>query len=429
MRIRRLMLLGTLCSRAVRVRGFATVSGLAVAGPRLPAPLVQRAWHGGGLRAPPRMLCVLSSPPSPASDLPEGVAVNAEGVPVDEDGVPLSKNAIKKLKKAAATAAKKAQKAAQKAAEVAAAGGDEAAANGVGGDAEGSAADEPPAPYSFTDIGVLMSTATAEEQRRVYAPIRDLGTPNYLPTGEEVWVRGRLSKVRAAASNCFLVLRAQGQFSVQAVFFKDKTTPAQSKAMLSALGGLTEESIVDVRGKLVEAQVTACSQSNVELQIIDLVLISSSLPKLPFEIDDAGRTEADILASEGSERPFPRIGQARRRACAAAPVPPRQCRRATHPHRAPCAMRHACFVRPRTHRAATPSSSTPPTSPHGAFAGPAAQFAVAGPARTGEPVHSPRPVSRTPHPHPFSRPPTHCHSALPCLEPREARRARDVTNA
>ena len=41
-------------------------------------------------------------------------------------------------------------------------------------------------------------------------------------------------------------------------------------------------------------------------------MVSSSLPKLPFEIDDAGRAESEIVASEGTERPFPRIGQDQR---------------------------------------------------------------------------------------------------------------------
>jgi aspartyl-tRNA synthetase len=79
--------------------------------------------------------------------------------------------------------------------------------------------------------------------------------------------------------------------------------------MLEALNGLTEESIVDVHGKLVEATVTGCSQNNVEIQLIDAVLISAADPKLPFEIDDAAKSEAEIVESEGTDRPFARIGQ------------------------------------------------------------------------------------------------------------------------
>ena len=242
----------------------------------------------------PRMMCTV----------PVGAAAVVDGVAVDENGEPLSKNALKKLAKAAQVAKKKAEKAAAKAA----AGGAEEQGGGGGGGGPAADAPEPAAPYSFVDAGVLMSTATPEEQRRVYAPIRELGT-GVAPAGQEVWVRGRVSTLRAGSSNCFLVLRGQGQYSVQVVFFKDKATPLQSKAMLEALGGLTEESVLDVRGTLVAADVKSCSQSSVELQLIEAVLISAAAPKLPFEIADAGRSEAEIAASEGSERPFPRIGQ------------------------------------------------------------------------------------------------------------------------
>jgi len=154
-----------------------------------------------------------------------------------------------------------------------------------------------------------MSDASAEEQQRVYSPIASLGAPSGVSAGSDVWVRGRLYKLRAGSNNCFIVLRSQGQYTVQACFFKDKATPQQSKAMLSSLGTLTEESIIDVRGQLVEATVTGCSQSAVEIQIAEVVVISASEPKLPFEIDEAARSEAEIVASQDSERPFARLGQ------------------------------------------------------------------------------------------------------------------------
>ena len=87
----------------------------------------------------------------------------------------------KKLAKAAQVAKKKAEKAAAKAA----AGGAEEQGGGGGGGGPAADAPEPAAPYSFVDAGVLMSTATPEEQRRVYAPIRELGT-GVAPAGQEV---------------------------------------------------------------------------------------------------------------------------------------------------------------------------------------------------------------------------------------------------
>ena len=244
---------------------------------------------------------------SSEADRIPGVTYDADGVAVDDQGAPLSKNALKKLQKAAAVAAKKAAKAAEKAANAQAA--SVAAAADDSDDEE-----EPPASYRFVNPGILMSSATPEEQlQRQYTMISDLGVPGGdASPGQEVWVRGRLSVLRAGANNCFLVLRSQGKYTVQACFFKDKKTPKQSKSMLGDLGSLTEESIIDVRGTIAEADVKSCSQSNVELQITEVVLISAAEPKLPFEIADAGRSEADIVASEDTERPFPRIGQDQR---------------------------------------------------------------------------------------------------------------------
>ena len=127
-----------------------------------------------------------------------------------------------------------------------------------------------------------MSDANHEVQQRAYVAIRELGTPTGVLAGQEVWVRGRLSTLRAGSSNAFLVLRSQGQYTVQACFFKSKETPSQSKAMLASLGALTEESIVDVRGKLVEATVNGCSQSNVEVQISEVVLVRHAQEATPL---------------------------------------------------------------------------------------------------------------------------------------------------
>jgi hypothetical protein len=256
------MLLSSVVARA-RCLHVPSVLPRATAAPRVSTSLAT-AMSPRLLRQPMvRMMCTAERIP--------GVTYNDEGVAVNDDGEPLSKTALKKAAKLAATAAKKAAKKAEKAASA----GDENQGGGTQA-AEIRAEDEPAAPYSFSAPGVLMSDASLEVQQRVYSTIRDLGTPTGVPAGQEVWVRGRLSTLRAGASNAFLVLRSQGQYTVQACFFKSKETPNQSKAMLLALAGLTEESIVDVRGSLVDATVKGCSQSNVEIQIADVVLVSSA---------------------------------------------------------------------------------------------------------------------------------------------------------
>lgn len=145
---------------------------------------------------------------------------------VDENGVPLSKNAIKKLQKAAALAQKKAQKVAAKSVE------QQDAATTVEGD---EATEEAPAMFSFSTPGLLMSDAAAASSTRVYSAIHELGAASGPAAGAEVWVRGRLYRVRGKGNQCFLVLRERGQFTVQACFFHDKSVPTQSKAMLAFL--------------------------------------------------------------------------------------------------------------------------------------------------------------------------------------------------
>lgn len=188
--------------------------------------------------------------------------LNADGVPVDENGQPLSKNALKKLLKAQAVAAKKAEKAAAKAAS-----GDAGDAGSSGVEGGATAAEEPPAAYSFGELVVNSATV---DTGRVYRKVGELGSPGGPGVGDEVWVRGRLYRLRAKGNQCFLVLRASGQYTVQGTFFKDKETPAQSKEMLRWLGDLTEESIVDVRGVLKEATVYGCSQDNVEIAMTEV---------------------------------------------------------------------------------------------------------------------------------------------------------------
>jgi len=142
-----------------------------------------------------------------------------------------------------------------------------------------------------------------------YEQVGSLGAADGPPIGSEVLVRGRLASLRVQGNSAFLVVRSSALYTVQAVFFKDKATPVQSKEMLARLKRLTCESVVEVRGVLSEAEVLACSQKNVELAISKVTLVSAAEPKLPFELIDAARSEAEVDESEKTDRPFPRLGQ------------------------------------------------------------------------------------------------------------------------
>jgi len=127
-----------------------------------------------------------------------------------------------------------------------------------------------------------------------------------------VWLRCRVQAVRATGSACFLVLR-QGAFStVQAVLFKDKSSPEAAKAtsaMIKWLAALPAETVVDLEGVPVAAAVKACSRGDVEVAVQRCFAVSRPTLTLPFSVEDASRPEREVEASQLTERPFPRLGQ------------------------------------------------------------------------------------------------------------------------
>jgi aspartyl-tRNA synthetase len=79
--------------------------------------------------------------------------------------------------------------------------------------------------------------------------------------------------------------------------------------MIQYLKSLTVESIIDIQGTLSEANVKSCSVSHVELSIQRIHCVAKATPVLPFLVEDAARSEAEVEASQDTERPFPRLGQ------------------------------------------------------------------------------------------------------------------------
>lgn len=268
---------------------------------------------GAHLRVPAvRVQCSASGIQSGAVE--EGPLLDAEGNPVptdasgaylDAEGAPLSKSALKKMRKAMQVAAKKAANKAAKAAANAGGGGG-GTAEGVG--PGGSSVEESPAPFTFDDLGIIRS-AHSQPAGLEYATVPSLGAEGGASAGDRVRVRGRLAAIRQQGNSCFMVLRTGALHTVQAVFFKDKSRPLQSREFLSRLGKLTEESVIEIEGELGEATVTGCSQQNVEIQIQHVLLVSAAAPKLPFELEDAARSDDQVTASQSTDRPFPIIGQ------------------------------------------------------------------------------------------------------------------------
>ena len=127
----------------------------------------------------------------------------------------------------------------------------------------------------FGDFSLI---ASQSETGRKYVDVETLGKEGGPKDGDVVWVRGRVSSVRAKGNACFMVLRSGVFNTVQACHFKDKENPEESKKMIKYAGSLALESIVDIMGVVVAADVKSCSVSNVELQIKRIYAVSNSEP-------------------------------------------------------------------------------------------------------------------------------------------------------
>lgn len=124
--------------------------------------------------------------------------------------------------------------------------------------------------------------------------------------GSQIWVRARVAPVRVKGKSTFVVLRQHSLNTIQAVKFKSKEDDSATE-IGKFFKGLALESLVDVCGTIVEAQVSGCTQSNVELQIERAYCVSEAAATLPFLLADAQRSEKDIEESQQTDRPYVRV--------------------------------------------------------------------------------------------------------------------------
>ncbi|CAK9118648.1 unnamed protein product [Durusdinium trenchii] len=142
-----------------------------------------------------------------------------------------------------------------------------------------------------------------------FTSVNSLGVDGISPEiGAEVWIRARVATIRVKGKSTFVVLRQNSLHTVQACKFKEKEDGGESAAAVARFfKSISLESIVDVCGVLAEANVSSCTQNNVELQIRRVFCVSHAAQQLPFLLADAQRSEEEILASQGSKRPFVRV--------------------------------------------------------------------------------------------------------------------------
>merc|ERR1711935_278915 len=202
-------------------------------------------------------------------------------VVLGEDGQPLSKNQIKNLEKAKKKAAEKeakAQLAAQK-------------------KAEKEAADNVPIREisSETDAyGELPLICSKTYNSKVFTEIGELSVDL---EGQDVLVRSRLHNVRKTGPVLFMVLR-KGFKNVQAVAFGSDTI---TKELVKYINKIPRESLIDVYGKVTkpDEEIKSCSQSQVEIQVTRVHVVSRSETVLPIQLEDCMRFCANQVEEEG----------------------------------------------------------------------------------------------------------------------------------
>lgn len=118
------------------------------------------------------------------------------------------------------------------------------------------------------------------------AATRPTASPLGFRTFAQVTIRARLQTSRGKGKSAFLVLR-ENNTTAQAVLFVDNQTV--SKGMVKYASAISKESIVDVTGVVSKPAepIASCSQSDVELKVTSIHVVSAAQP-LPFEIADAG---------------------------------------------------------------------------------------------------------------------------------------------
>ena len=122
---------------------------------------------------------------------------------------------------------------------------------------------------------------------RTWTAVGDLDAP---AAGSTVWLRARLANARQQSAKLgFLVLR-QRLRTVQLV--------VQGKDLCAFAAGLPTESVVDVLATvtLPPAPIDGCTQSAVELSVERLYAVSMAMPRLPLQVEDAARSEAEVEA-------------------------------------------------------------------------------------------------------------------------------------
>ena len=161
----------------------------------------------------------------------------------------------------------------------------------------------------YPPMGDMSRIMSRSRTGRTFSKVSDLTVDQ---AGSTVWLRGRLHSIRMKGGSCFLVLRQDSFHTVQACYFKNnnKDRPVEeTQKMVQYLKSLTVESILDIEGTVVPAEVKSCSVQTVELVLHRVHTVSRAAAILPFLVQDAARSDQQVDDSQDTDRPFARLGQ------------------------------------------------------------------------------------------------------------------------
>ena len=225
-------------------------------------------------------LHAFSAPGGSAAEAPApaaGAAPAAEAAPAGGETAPLAKNAAKNAAKAEEKRKKEEEKERKRrereAAQQKKLAGPEVPSLTIGNFMD----------HSFGTLSINSAGVTG----RTWTAVGDLDAS---AAGTKVWLRARLANSRQQSAKLgFLVLR-QRLRTVQLV--------VQGKDMCAFAAGLPTESVVDVQATVTvpPAPIDGCTQSAVELSVERLYAVSMAMARLPLQVEDAARSEAEVEA-------------------------------------------------------------------------------------------------------------------------------------
>ena len=149
----------------------------------------------------------------------------------------------------------------------------------------------------YSDLGGVQ---TAYSVKRQWTRVSDLTAAL---VGQKVWMRARVQSTRMKGKGGFLVLRDR-LHTAQCVAFVGETV---SKELVKFVGGISPESVVDVLGvcKAPQVPIAKCSQSQVEVDIEEVHVVSRAATPLPIQLADASAPtslEDEISLEDTSKR-------------------------------------------------------------------------------------------------------------------------------